>query len=326
VQGRVLVLGGSGFIGTNICHELYERKIDFVNGDINPPLDITKLKYWIRCDILDIEQLRDTICEVRPYYIIDLVARTDVNNNEPAESGYSLNFKGVANLIAVLVDFNFVKRVIFTSTQYVKGPDSDFRAVMDYAPHTTYGQSKVMMEKAIFTSKIEFEWAIVRPTNVWGPWHYRYKEQFFKVLKKGLYFHPGGRQPVKSYAYVGNVADQICKLLFVDLENIGRKIFYVGDKPDSILTWVNGMSLAFTNRKVRVVPRVIFGIFVLAGDALSFFMGRPFLINSSRYKSLIEDYYTDMDFTFQILGENKYTISEGIIRTLEWVEAAESRH
>ena len=34
---KILVTGGSGFIGTNLCQYLIEKDYSFINIDINPP-------------------------------------------------------------------------------------------------------------------------------------------------------------------------------------------------------------------------------------------------------------------------------------------------
>lgn len=322
---QVLVFGGSGFIGTNLIAELLDHKIEVRNFDLSSPLDGGQSDLWIRGDVLNESSVRQTIHDLRPTYIVDLIARTDVNNSESVEEGYCLNYNGVLNILSAISDADFVKRIIFTSTQYVKRPGSDYLDIMNYDPHTTYGESKVRMEKVIFGADINCDWLVIRPTNVWGPWHFRYLSQFFKVLRAGLYFHPGGVQAIKSYAYVGNVAEQIRKLLFVDLSGTKRRVFYVGDEPISILDWVNGISLAFRGREVTIIPRPVFRGLVYIGDFVGAVLGRPFLINSSRYKSIIEDYPTDMNFTFSILGESKFSLERGISNTVNWIQTIETR-
>jgi nucleoside-diphosphate-sugar epimerase len=319
----VLVFGGSGFIGTNLISELMCHRIKVHNFDLNPPLDRRQNDLWIQGDILNLANVSDVIHKFKPTYIVDLIARTDVDETQSVEEGYSLNYNGVLNILSVISEIKFLERVIFTSTQYVKKPGSDYMDILNYAPHTTYGESKVRMEKIIFDSNIACDWLIIRPTNVWGPWHFRYLSQFFKVLRAGLYFHPGGAQAIKSYAYVGNVAEQIRKLLYVELSDDKRKIFYVGDATISILDWVNAMSLAFRRRKVTVIPRGLFRSLVFFGDLVSSALGRPFLINSSRYKSIIEDYPTDTNYTLSVLGENKYSLEQGVSATLSWIQQVE---
>ena len=58
----------------------------------------------------------------------------------------------------------------------------------------------------------------------------------------------------------------------------------------------------------------------LLGDIPTKLTGKPFLINSSRLRSMTTDYTTPMDKTFESLGENPYTLEEGIKETVEWLQ------
>jgi nucleoside-diphosphate-sugar epimerase len=199
-------------------------------------------------------------------------------------------------------------------------PDSD----EDYDPHTVYGESKVRMERLIRHSEIPCPWSIIRPTNVWGPWHMRYRRQFFKVLKMGLYFHPGGKDCVKSYAFVGNVVDQICRIIDAPASDVNGKTFNVGDAPVPLLDWVNAFAIALSGRKARVIPSdVVYGLAKI-GDAISAVTGRRFLITTSRYNSMTEDYPTPMDKTFDVLGMPRYSLNEGVRLTVEWLDNYDS--
>ena len=50
---RLLVTGGSGFIGTNLVATALEAGDEVRNLDRNPPLDTRQHPHWRRCDILD---------------------------------------------------------------------------------------------------------------------------------------------------------------------------------------------------------------------------------------------------------------------------------
>lgn len=70
---------------------------------------------------------------------------------------------------------------------------------------------------------------------------------------------------------------------------------------------------------VRVVPRSALRLFALLGDIPSYVTGNPFLINSSRFRSMTTPYETPVGRTFDLLGENPYTLEEGIRETVEWL-------
>jgi GlcNAc-P-P-Und epimerase len=315
---KILVTGGSGFIGTNLIEKLLiPGNHSLMNLDsAKPKLDSHK-SFWKECNIMDAVSLNKQIDSFRPDAVIHLAARTDTNPKNVIED-YAVNTKGSANLLDAIKNCSDTKRCIFTSTQFVHqyhgGPKHD----QDFAPHTVYGESKVQMEKMIRAANLKCTWTIIRPTNIWGPWHLRYPTEFWSVLSKGLYIHPG-RQPVmRSYGYVGNVVDQIVKILNSDERKIDRKIFYVGDEAIDLYRWVNGFSLRQTGRNVRVVPRIVVRLLAIAGDILSLArIGFP--ITTSRYKSMTSSNDAPMAPTLEAFGTGPYSLEQGIQETVEWM-------
>lgn len=317
---RILVTGASGFIGTNLIEELITRNASLLNLDINPPLYSKHSPFWKDVDILDYKALIDAFQQFNPKYVIHLAARTDCDENTTVEEGYRANTEGTANVINAIKSTPSISRVVITSTQYVCRPGPLPTDDQFYDPHTVYGRSKVITEKITRRADLSCTWTIIRPTNVWGPWHLRYRRQFFAILRRGLYLHPGRKKCVKSYAYVGNVVHQIVKILEVPTQNVNRRTLYVGDLPLNTHNWVNGFSRALTGRDVRIVPRFLFRGLALCGDIVSFVSRRQFLITSSRFRNMTEDYIIPMDKTLKILGTNPYSLEDGFRETIAWLK------
>jgi hypothetical protein len=59
----------------------------------------------------------------------------------------------------------------------------------------------------------------------------------------------------------------------------------------------------------------------LVGDIPTYLTGKPFLISSSRFRSMTTDYETPMERTFELLGENPYTLEAGIDETVKWLRS-----
>ena len=320
---KILITGASGFIGTNFIEYLLKNKIyDFLNLDKNPPLKSSHIKYWHKCNILNKENLKIEFDDFKPNYVLHLAARTDCDGS--TLSDYIDNTIGTENVISAIKSCDSVKRAIFTSTQYVFRPGDKHPANdQDFNPHTEYGQSKVLNELAVRNADLECIWTIIRPTNIWGPWHLRYRDQFLKVLYTGKYFHPKSDNVIKSYGYVGNVVDQIFKIFQADGEIVNRQVFYVGDRPLKLLDWVNAFSNEIKGKNVRVLPNFFVKVIALIGDLLSF-SGIKFPITSSRYNSMVTNYITSVEKTINTFGNSKYTLTEGVTKTLNWLMAEES--
>ena len=94
---RVIVTGGSGFLGTNLIASLQGRGIEVFNVDIAPPPIPNAKSPWKAIDILDIAALRGLMVEVKPDAVIHLAARTDLDGQSPAD--YLANTDGTRNVI-----------------------------------------------------------------------------------------------------------------------------------------------------------------------------------------------------------------------------------
>jgi len=322
---KVLVTGGSGFIGTNLVEHLLMRNVEVMNIDISPPLCSSHHDLWQQVDILDRTALTNAFVVYKPTCVVHLAARTDVVEDTKVERDYRVNTEGTENVISAIKATPSVRRVVMTSTQYVHGPGHIPRDEYDCEPHTVYGQSKVIAERLTRQADLDCIWTIVRPTNVWGPWHMRHKSELLRVLRRGLYMYPGRKTVTKSYGYVKNISHYIARILEMPEDVVNRKTFYLGDEPMDQFEWVNSMSWKLRGTSVRTVPRVVMRLMASVGDMISVVIGRKFILTSSRYVNMITDYPTPMDKTFTILGKGPHSLEEGVRDTAAWVTMSETK-
>ena len=316
---KILITGASGFIGTNAVEVFASRGDTVCNLDPQPPLNPAHREFWKKADILDPAALNAALAEFSPEAVIHLAARADCDENTTVEEGYRLNTDGTRNVLAAIRATPSIRRAIITSSQFVCGPGYQPKDDEDFHPATVYGQSKVITEQLTRAAALPCTWTIVRPTNIWGPWHLRYQREFWRVVAKGWYVHPGGAPVVRCYGYVGNVVRQMRKILELPPERVSGEVFYLGDRPGDIAEWVNAFSLALRGKKVRVVPRPVLATAGRIGDVISRVIGRPFYINTSRFRSMTSDYLVNMDKTFEVLGPPPVSLEEGVAETVAWL-------
>ena len=313
---RLLVTGGSGFIGTNVMQHYIDKGIPLMNVDWNPPLNTGQSTYWKECDILDSERFSTIAKEFGPTHVIHLAARADCEEEEDMR-GYLQNHEGTRVVLEVLKTIPSMEHVIVTSTQFVCEAGYQPKHDTDYKPYTMYGESKKLTEDVTRAADLPFAWTIIRPTTIWGPYSLRYRDITFRVMKKGLYFHPSKKNVIRSYGYVGNVVWQIDRMLTLPREQMKDKVFYVGDQPFDLITWVDAIARELTGKPVRIIPTWLVRLIALGGDVLTA-LRLPFPITSSRYRSMISDYITPMDRTIEALGEAPYGMEEGVKEFISW--------
>src|SRR5688572_25145149 len=117
-QERILVTGGSGFIGTNLVGALLRQGISVSSLDIAPPRDEALRDVHIPGDILDLMRLRTVLNSFRPTIVIHLAARTDLDHRAHLD-GYAANTEGVSNMIEAIAETKSVRHTIFASTKLV---------------------------------------------------------------------------------------------------------------------------------------------------------------------------------------------------------------
>ena len=321
---KLLITGGSGFIGSNFIELLLANKIDnFINVDKQKPLNSKHDAFWVNCNIMDKEGLSKIFSEFKPTHVLHLAARTDTSSNKLED--YDENTEGTENLIRIIENTNSIKLVIITSTQYVyKSKEHPLpKTDEDFIPHTAYGISKKITEDMTRNSTMNTAWTIVRPTNVWGPWNLRYPEQLLKIIDMGLYLHPGSSNPIKSFAYVKNVAHQIWGIIQSPIADVNKKIYYVGDYPMGSLQWINAFSNIIKGKPVQSFPIFLLQMVSWGGDILKR-LKVPFPLHSERFNNMMDDYDTPMKKTIDLFGLSHPDLKENVTETMNWIK--DERH
>ena len=315
----ILITGASGFIGTNLIELFEEKGYKFINYD---KADVTKKnqhKYWHEGNIMDKEALAAAFNKYKPSIVIHLAARTDTASNKLVD--YIENTEGTENVVNEIMKHDYVKHALFASTQYVyKDKLTPFGLTDDtYSPHTVYGISKKMGEEYIRNSNMNCKWTIIRPCNVWGPWHMRYPVQLWKMIDRGIYVHPGKRPVIRTYAYVKNLVKQLDAIMNSSDDLINHKTYYLGDMPSEAYEWTNMFSKMLTGKNLHRVPKAFLACGALVGDILKIF-GIQFPLYSVRYRNMIEDYYAPSNVTVSIFGGFSQDTETNIKETINWLE------
>ena len=316
---RIIVTGGSGFIGTNLIdYFLNKKNVDVLNLDILPPRNKEHNAYWKECDITQYDVLRKIVLDYNPDYIVHLAARTDILGHDVKD--YPANTIGVKNMLKCSYELNNLKKILFTSSMLVMRSGYKAAHVLDYCPPNAYGFSKVETENIVRDNKLKCDWAILRPTSIWGPWFDTYKD-FFKMIMAGKYITFGKTLSTKTYGFIGNVVYQIERLLMSDTSNnkFEERIFYLGDKPDyNINEW--GREIAeICGKKIPKIPFFVVRLAAYIGDIVKIFGIMP-PISSYRLKNMMTNNIMDVSSTFRYAPNPPYTRKQASEITINWIK------
>lgn len=312
---KILITGASGFIGTNVL-DYFKDKADVVNIDSKAPVNPAHQAYWKQVDITDAESTMAAFVAFCPDYIIHLAARTDLFGKSLED--YDANVTGVRNVLKAAEQCPNLKKILITSSMLVCCSGYQPKHQKDYQPTTWYGRSKVETENIVWTNPPSCDWAILRPTSMWGAWFDEPYRKFFDMVRKRMYVHIGHISCTKTYGYIENAVYQIEQLLFNPTRGEGNKVFYLGDRPAIYIEeWANQIAHE-VGYKVMRVPYWMVKCAALVGDA---FRKMGFLVpmSSFRLKNMSTDNVIDLDNTYEIAPNPPVDRIEGIRRTLAWL-------
>jgi nucleoside-diphosphate-sugar epimerase len=317
---RILVTGGSGFIGTNYVDYALLKGAELINIDIKPPAKKIHQSYYKECNIMDYEKLKSIIQNFKPTHVVHLAAKTGAHSITDVKE-FAPNMEGVKNLINAIQSIDTVEHVIFTSTLLVCKMGYIPKHDTDYMPTTAYGVSKVEGEKIVRNWEgLDFKWTIIRPISVWGPWMIEPYINFFKAVAQGWYMHIGQGHYKRSMGYVENIAHEIHSILLAPSEKVHKKTFYVGDpEPTDLYDFAEEVSKQMGASKIRKMPYPVAKSLAAVGDLLKFFGWHGVPLSSFRLNNIMTEYVFDLSPIMEIAGSLPYNVSEGIKRGIEWM-------
>jgi len=206
---RIVVFGGSGFIGTHLIRRLVkEPDTTVVSVDLLPPREkLEKGDYHIG-DVRDLSSFA-VGGQVERIYNFAAIHRT------PGHPNYAYYETNIAGAIEVT---KFAERVgcnqiIFTSSISVYGPGEETKdETAALTPNSAYGYSKILAER-VHRAWLERDsyrrLTVVRPAVVFGAGEHGNLTRMAGLLKKGFFVYPGRTDTIKACIYVEDLLDAI---------------------------------------------------------------------------------------------------------------------
>jgi nucleoside-diphosphate-sugar epimerase len=310
----ILILGGSGFIGTRLTAELQKRRENIRIGDLNQSISFPEL--WAHCDVRRRETLVDLFRQVDA--VINLAAehRDDVR---PISRYHETNVEGAEQVCEAAREVG-ISKIIFTSSVAVYGfPIGRVDEAGPFAPFNPYGKTKLEAEGIYRAWAVEDparSLVIVRPAVVFGEGNRGNVYNLLHQIARGKFLMVGSGVNVKSMAYVENIAAFLAHLLSL---GSGVHIFNYVDGPDMDTQTLIRHIFDSLGKSSKMPPRIPEPI-ALAGatvlDGIARLTGRTFPISAIRVRKFCESTQFQANRVAETGFTPPYSLKEGLDRTL----------
>jgi len=310
---KVVVTGGSGFIGTRLVEVLLREKHDVLIFD--------KAQSLVYPELVTIGDVRDVNSMIDAFKGADVIynlAAEHADNVTPKSLYADVNVKGAENVV-IAAKANDVKRIVFTSTVAIYGRQQlHLDEKCSANPVSEYGITKWDAEK-VFRKWAEDDsnnsLIVIRPAVVFGEKNRGNVYRLMEQIANGKFLMIGEGKNKKSMGYVGNISLFLASK--IDAE-IGVDTFNFAGKPD--LTSEEIVNIIKDELKISSntihVPEWI----GLAGgsmfDILSKITGKKYPISSVRVKKFTSDTTISTDKLMNSGFKDAFDLEEGLRRMI----------
>lgn len=198
MKKKIVVFGGSGFIGSYLVKELIVRNYDVRVADLTP-YQYNQGAEFCQCDIMVPSQIDAALKgDVDFVYNFAGFANIDRAADHPIDT-FNLNVIGNLNILEIIKNKN-IKRFIYSSSAYAMNDKGSF-----------YGISKLTSEKIIeeYNKKFGLKYTILRFGSIYSELdfdnNYIYKI-VYDIVTKHRIIHEGDGNEIREYIHASDSA------------------------------------------------------------------------------------------------------------------------
>lgn len=235
---KIVITGGSGFIGTNLINYLSGKKYKLLNIDkisyASTPerfkiIKIKKNYKFTKVDICNFKLLEKTLKNFKPSVIVNLAANSHVDRSIMSPKVFFNENLIITQNILEFLRRNKKTKLIHISTDEVYGSikKGKFKEISILDPSSPYSSSKASSDLLInsYSKTYNLNCCILRPSNNYGP--YQFTEKFIptivtKILKNLSIPIYGKGKNVREWTFVKDT----CRAIEKSINNFKKDQVY----------------------------------------------------------------------------------------------------
>ena len=325
---KIMVTGGTGFVGSHIVDALEEK---YSGSDILLIVrDLAKAEHRIRAglavqqgDITDKPSLDRAITDFHPDVVIHAAALAD--DWAPLSQLMEVNAQGTLNVIEAITQLESPPFLIHISSSsvYPRVASIYISEETPYGPYGNYHKSKAAAEKIVKDAieKRVIEASIIRPPNVMGSRDYTHMAKISNAMKNGKFPMIRNGKAVQTWVAAEDLAQAV--MLIISQQNKAKNQIYnvksfeitVRDLYDQIAS-----KLAIT-KPPKSYPYILAYSVGFLSEILGKLRGKRSTLNRYRVIKFARDrLFDDTKIRSELGYEPKWSAEETITKTVDWLQ------
>ncbi len=274
---KVIIFGGSGFLGSYVADELTRRGYEVTIADLLPSKYLHKTQKFIKINILDIENIKESIKDIDIVYNFVAIANLDDAIHDPINA-MNINVMGNLNILEACKQNGNIERFVYASSAYALSSEGSF-----------YGISKQSSEKLTeeYYKRYGLKYTVIRYGSIYGEKasHNNYIYNLLKdAIKNGELHYKGDGEDLREYIHAADVAKLSVDIL-EDKQYENEHIILTGTerlKRIELLTMINEIM----QNKLEVKQ--------ISYDNLGHYKITPYSYHPTAAKKLVANPYIDL--------------------------------
>ena len=324
---KVLVTGGSGFIGQNLVQVLLMQGFEVHLLLRSEPKNVDFDLHEVNCHFGDLANQNCLEVAVAGAELVFHLA--GLTRAKSFEQFLEANARGVANLAkACLTHAPSLSRFVLVSSMAAAGPGTAACPRLESdkpSPVSAYGRSKLAGEHALqqaFAASGGPAWTIVRPPIVYGPWD-KDVLTLLRGVQRGWALIPAGPERSFSLVYGPDLAAALVSLA-QNPAAAGEVIHAAHSRPYGHRAMLDAMGVA-VGRAPRCVklPRWLTWGAAAGGSIAQYLLRRPPLLTLDKHHEVMAPGWVASTAKLQELNPALCAtgLEEGLAATVEWSRA-----
>ena len=317
---KVLVTGGSGFLGSWVC-ELLSKRGDDVTALVRRTSNTKHLKTLSNVTLAEgaVEDARSV--EAAAKGIDAIIHCAGLVKARDEDELFRVNVEGTKNLVRAAKEHG-AKRFVQVSSLEASGPSRDGSPVDrdQERPVTAYGRSKLAGEKAALEAKDDLHVVVLRPGAIYGPRDVEILEAF-KSVKRGLMPTVAGGTAKGSFVWGPDCAAVCIRALEADVPS--GSMYFVDDGGPAVsqrefLEMVEG---ALGRRAlVRMsLPKGLLKTVAMGVEAYGKASGKAVMLTREKADMLLQHFVCESSATQRDLAwKPEVPLHDGVRRAVSW--------